>query len=419
MAGSSRATATTRAAESPPATTGRPRTQAAAVGPVHAERPSAAAASPCRRGEGRGRRAVGDALGATTPPTSCDTDGSPRPRGRSEPAIRDRGGATPGRRPRRSAARGRSRRSLRARRGASRAWSWARRRRWNPAGPGPRAGPGREASAPSRSGRAATAPRPVWPAPGGPPRRGSGRRSGGGAGRATRDRRRPPRRRRPRPGGRWPASPARGRRPDRRPARLRSTRTATPAGAASCAALRTASGSRDPSSTTTISPTGGIERSVARRPSAMSRTGTTAATSLGAGPVPGTGRGWARPASTSRRASARCAGVVGAGCPGPSRATKSAPAGVSVSTAHRRAAHQHAAAVGPAGGGVELDAPSRRERVVGRHWAVAPASTGNTAPVMPLLVSPHTHATSAATSSGCRARPRRCCWSSPSTSTSP
>lgn len=51
--------------------------------------------------------------------------------------------------------------------------------------------------------------------------------------------------------------------------------------------------------------------------------------------------------------------------------------------------------------------------------AVIPASTGSTAPVMPLLSGPHNHAMSDAGSVGCRSRGSRWCWANSSVDASP
>ena len=100
---------------------------------------------------------------------------------------------------------------------------------------------------------------------------------------------------------------------------------------AAAATLRIAAGSREPSSTTI---TGRPPVSPARhRPSSAcrSRTGTTTVTSgLSAGPP--SSSGWATPASSRRRASARALGLPGTGAPSHQPATCRVPAGLSRST---------------------------------------------------------------------------------------
>jgi len=177
--------------------------------------------------------------------------------------------------------------------------------------------------------------------------------------------------------------------------------------------VASSTGTTDPSSTTTTRVVGVVDESAAlvtASPPASSRTGTTMATTGGvpAGGVGGTGT--ARPASASRAARSPPARPGPTGWPDSHPATRSAPAGVSFRT------RTGAPPMSTDGRGRRTSGEKRRVKSAGSgigrsagamaapQRAVMPASTGSTAPVIPLLWGPHNQVIRAAGSAGERRR---------------
>ena len=140
---------------------------------------------------------------------------------------------------------------------------------------------------------------------------------------------------------------------------------------------------REPSSTTMTGAGRAEGARVAASPAARSRTGITTVTSPAAGRRPAGGRGWAMPASRSRRARACAPGLGPTGCPAAQASTCAAPAGRRRRTRMGAPADQDSRP-GPADRRVEGQAESgragrpgargsrgrRRARSPGRHAGV-------------------------------------------------